>query len=187
MRKVILLLMLSIFVSATSFAQTQAKDEVSESKCKAREFLNGRSYFLVKEFFDLQKIGGVECQVLIMNKIVSGEKIGCLRLETQYKLYSDNIIRYTGFIDYDELDACIQSLEYIKNTLLPSAPKVSMKADYTTKDGVYFGVRYNNRKWTPFVYTSFDKKSECVLDVENIDSLIAVMHQAKSMIAEKTK
>lgn len=30
--------------------------------------------FLVKEFYDLQKIKGVECQVLIMNNVVSGKR-----------------------------------------------------------------------------------------------------------------
>ena len=122
MNKVILFLLLSIFVSASSFAQAQ-KDDVPESKSKAVEFMTADGSFLVKEFYDLQKIKGVECQVLIMNNIVSGKKMGCLRLETQYRSqYSSD--SYIGTLDSDELDACIQSLEYIKNTLLPSAPKV---------------------------------------------------------------
>ena len=125
--------MLSIFVSASSFAQAQAKDEVPESKSKAVEFMTADGSFLVKEFYDLQKIKGVECQVLIMNNVVSGKKMGCLRLETQYRSqYSSD--SYIGTLDSDELDACIQSLEYIKNTLLPSAPSVYTEAEYKTND-----------------------------------------------------
>lgn len=187
MRKVFLLLMLSIFVSASSFAQAQAKDEVPESKSKAVEFMTADGSFLVKEFYDLQKIKGVECQVLIMNNVVSGKKMGCLRLETQYRSqYSSD--SYIGTLDSDELDACIQSLEYIKNTLLPSAPSVYTEAEYKTNDGVKFGAYCNKGKWTAFVYTKgYTSRSAVFLDVENIDSFIAVMQQAKSMIAEKTK
>lgn len=188
MRKVILLLMLSIFVSTTSFAQAQAKDEVPESKSKAVEFMTADGSFLVKEFYDLQKIKGVECQVLIMNNVVSGKKMGCLRLKTQYRSqYSSD--SYIGTLDSDELDACIQSLEYIKNTLLTSAPSVYTEAEYKTNDGVKFGAYYNNKgKWMAFVYTKgYTSRSAVFLDVENIDSFIAIMQQAKSMIAEKAK
>lgn len=185
MKKVTLLLLLSIFVSASSFAQ--AKDEVPESKSKAVEFMTADGSFLVKEFYDLQKIKGVECQVLIMNNVVSGKKMGCLRLETQYpSQYSND--SYIGTLDSDELDACIQSLEYIKNTLLPSAPAVYTEAEYKTNDGVKFGAYYNKGKWTAFVYTkSYTSRSAVFLDVENIDSFIAVMQQAKTMIENKTK
>lgn len=185
MKKVILLLLLSISVSASSFAQ--AKDEVPESKSKAVEFMTADGSFLVKEFYDLQKIKGVECQVLIMNNVVSGKKMGCLRLETQYRSQYSND-SYIGTLDSDELDACIQSLEYIKNTLLPSAPAVYTEAEYKTNDGVKFGAYYNKGKWTAFVYTkSYTSRSAVFLDVENIDSFIAVMQQAKTMIEDKTK
>lgn len=186
MNKVILFLLLSIFVSAASFAQAQ-KDDVPESKSKAVEFMTADGSFLVKEFYDLQKIKGVECQVLIMNNIVSGKKMGCLRLETQYRSqYSSD--SYIGTLDSDELDACIQSLEYIKNTLLPSAPTVYTEAEYKTNDGVKFGAYYSKNKWTAFVYTKgYTNRSAVFLDVENIDSFINVMNQAKGLIVEKTK
>ena len=52
------------------------KSDIPESKSKSVEFLNSNGTFLVKEFLDLQKIKGVECQVLIMTNVVSGKKWG---------------------------------------------------------------------------------------------------------------
>lgn len=185
--KKLLFLMLVLCFGLSSFAQEKAKDEIPESKSKAVEFLQADGTFLVKEFYDLQKIKGVECQVLIMHNVVSGSKMGCLRLETQYRSQytSDN---YIGTLDADELDACIQSLQYIKDTLLPSSPEVYTEAEYKTNDGVKFGAYYSKGKWTAFVYTKgYTSRSAEFLGVDNIDSFIAVMQQAKLLIAEKTK
>ena len=163
----------------------QAKDDVPESKSKAVKFMRADGTFIVRELYDLREIKGVECRVLIMSDVVSGKKMGCLRLTTRYSSgYSDD--SYTGTLDSDELDACIQSLEYIKNTLLPSTPAVYTEAQYKTNDGVVFGAYYDKGKWTAFVYTQdYTSRSAVFIDVENIDSFIAVMQQAKSMIAEK--
>ena len=171
------------FLTGVSLAQE--KSDVPESKSKSVEFLNSNGTFLVKEFYDLQKIKGVECQVLIMTNVVSGKKMGCLRLETHYKSgYSDD--SYIGTLDADELDACIQSLEYIKDTLLPSTPSVYTEAQYKTNDGVQFGAYYS-KKWTAFVYTkSYTSRSAEFLGADNISSFIDVMKEAKRLIQEKT-
>lgn len=167
-------------------AQERAKDEIPESKSKSVEFLKADGTFLLKEFYDLEKIKGVECQVLIMTNIVTGEKMGCLRLETHYKSQytSDN---YVGTLDSDELDACIQSLEYIKSTLLLSSPDVYTEAEYKTNDGVKFGAYFNKGKWIAYVYTKgYTSRSAEFLGADNITSFISVMNQAKLLITEKT-
>lgn len=187
MKKVLILLLLTIVASATSFSQTQTKENIPGSKSKAVEFMSADGTFLVKEFYDIQKIKGVECQALIMKNVVSGKKLGCLRLETQYhSQYSDD--SYIGTLDADELDACTQSLEYIKNTLLPSVPAVYTEAEYKTNDGVKFGAYWSKGKWTAYVYTKgYTSRSAVFLDVESIDSFISVMQQAKELITNQTK
>ncbi len=162
-------------------------NSISESKSKAVKFMTADGTFLIKEFYDLPQIKGVEFQMLIMTNVVSGKKMGCLRLTTNYcDGYSNE--SYIGTLDYDELEACIQSLEYIKNVLLPSAPTVYSEAEYKTNDGVKFGAYYSENKWTAFVYTKdYTSNSAEFLDADNIDSFIAVMQQAKNLIAEKTK
>ncbi|MCM1531716.1 MAG: hypothetical protein NC048_04155 [Bacteroides sp.] len=145
MKKSLLFCIFAFTAVLSSLAQSQEKSAIPESKSKAVEFLNANGTFLVKEFYDLQKIKGVECQVLIMKNVVSGSKLGCLRLETHYssQYTSDS---YIGTLDSDELNACIQSLQYIKNTLLPSAPEIYTEAEYKTNDGVKFGAFFNKNK-----------------------------------------
>ena len=109
-----------------------------------------------------------------------------------YAQYKDKYNEYqsgSGILESDELDACIQTLEYIKNTLFPSAPTVYTEAEHRTNDDVKFGAYYKTGKWTAYVKTRYcyDYYEPVILNVEDINSLIAVMHKAKSMIAEKTK
>ncbi|MDE7166635.1 MAG: hypothetical protein K2O17_06370 [Bacteroidaceae bacterium] len=185
MKHLFVTLMCILLACSPILAQTQAKDEIPESRSKSLEFLKVDGTFIVKEFYDLQKVKGVGCQVLIMTNTVSGIKMGCLRLETNYRSQYSND-SYIGTLDSDELDACIQSLEYIKNTLLPSNPEVYTEAEYKTIDGVKFGAYFNKGKWTAFVYTKgYTSRSSEFLGADNIDSFIEVMRQAKQLITEK--
>lgn len=119
MKKVLIAFLTVVFATMIAFAQEQAKDAIPESKSKAIEFLKTDGSLLIKEFYDLVKVKGVECQVLVITNVVSKKKIGCLRLETKYSssYSSDSCI---GTLDSDELDACIQSLQYIKDTFFNS-------------------------------------------------------------------
>ena len=121
MKQFVVTLMCVLLACVPVFAQSQVKEEIPESKSKSLEFLKADGTFIVKEFYDLQKVKGVECQVLIMSNAVSGTKMGCLRLETNYRSqYSSD--SYIGTLDSDELDACIQSLEYIKKHIVAFNP-----------------------------------------------------------------
>ena len=184
MRKVLVSLMLVAF-SVLLYAQETPKEP--ESQSKSVEFLSKNGSFILKEFYDLGKVKGVTCQVLIMTNIKDNTKMGCLRLETTYSSsYSTD--SYIGTLDVDELDACIQSLEYISNNLLPSTPAVYTEAEYKTRDRVRLGAFYNERKssWSAFVYTTYSSRSCEFLDSSSITSLISVMERAKSLIKEKT-
>ncbi|MCM1349505.1 MAG: hypothetical protein NC338_08850 [Firmicutes bacterium] len=118
--------------------------------------------------------------------MVSKKKIGCLRQEAKYSS-SYSWDSYIGTLKSDELDACIQSLQYIKDTLLPSTPEVYTEVEYKTNDDVKFGVYYANNKWTAYIYTKgYTSRSAAFINTENIDKFIAVMQQAKALISEKT-
>ena len=182
MKKLVLFLSV-LFLSVGIFAQE--KEEIPTSKSTTVEFLNSQGSFIIKEFYDLPKVKGVECQVLIATDVVNGSKLGCLRLTTHYSSsYSSD--SYIGTLDYDELDACVKSLQYIKDTLIPSTPLVYTEVEYKTKDGVELGAFFSKNKWKAYVYTkNYTSRSAEFLDVTNIDAFISVMNQAKNLIAEK--
>jgi hypothetical protein len=135
------------------------------------------------------KVKGVKCEILILTDIVNQTKLGCLRLETTYSSsYSSD--SYVGTLDYDEIDACVKSLQYIKDNMLPSSPSVYTEAEFKTRDGVKFGAYFNinKSKWNAFVYTKgYTSRSAEFFDSSNIDSLIEVMNKSKVMIQEKIK
>ena len=193
MKKAILTVFLALLAVPYSFAQDQSGKDGQESKSKAVEILNSNGSFLLKEFFDLGKIKGVENEVCIVTNVVTGHKIGLLRLETSYKsLSSSSAETFTGVLDFDELDDCIMCFEYIKNTLLPSTPEVYTEARYKTADGVELGaysdIDKGGKEWKVYVKTkSYTYRSIAFLSSDNIDALIAVFKQAKSLIEEKTK
>ena len=112
MKKLFILLVLLCSV-AVSNAQEK---ETEKSQSKAVLFEQSIGSLIRKDFYNLPKIRGVETQVLILTDILTGTKIGCLRMETKYhSSYSSDT--YVGTLDFEELDAAIKSLSYIKETI----------------------------------------------------------------------
>lgn len=191
MKKNLLLLVLLMSINTLLFAQAKEADKLQDTKSKTLEFMAKDGSFIKKEFFDMGKVKGVKCDILIITNIVNQQKMGCLRLETSYSSsYSSSPDTYIGTLDYDEIDACVKSLHYIKDNFLPSTPNVYTEAEFKTRDNVKFGAFYNEskKKWSAFVYTKgYTSRSAEFFDSSNIDSLIEIMNQAKGMIQEKTK
>ena len=182
-----LILLITLMLSITSFAQGNAKDFKSESN--SLQFMSQNGSFIYKEFFDLPSVKKIEFQILIMTDLVDQEKMGCLRLKTQYKS-NYGTTTYIGTLDYDEIDACIQCLEKLQSDILPSVPSSYVEVTYQTKDGVKIGAYCNEGKsnWKAYVYTrGYNVDSAEFINAENIVKIIENLKTAKSMIEEKTK
>ena len=183
----VLLFVLAAFVTVAGYAQTKASEDKSESK--TLEFMAQGSSLIKKEFYDLETVKGVKCQVLIVTNLLQNTKLGCLRLETTYTGYSTSDT-YIGTLDYDEIDDCITSINYIKENILPSVPETYTETAYSTRDKIQVGAYYNEKKlaWTAYVYTkSYTSRSAEFFDSASLTSLVEVMTKAKEMIAEKIK
>ncbi len=182
-----------LFLFSLNVVSAQQEDSKDESKSETLEFLEKDGACFMKEFYDLGKVKGVECQVLIITDVVEGSKIGCLRLITRYSssVTSDT---YIGTLDYSEIDACVKSLEYIKSTI-QNQPSIYTEIEYKTNDGIEIGAYYNEQSnlaakkgWRAYVYTkSYTSRSAEYFDASNIDALIGILQNAKNLIAEKLK
>lgn len=183
-----LILMLLILLSLPSVAQN-AKSDMEKSDSKSISFMSSSGSFMKKEFYDITKIKGVEYQVLIMTDMLTNRKMGCLRLQTVYSSsYSSDT--YIGTLDSDEIDACIQCLEKLKNEILPTQASVYTELEYKSRDGVKLGAYYDQKKgaWQAFVYTKgYTSRSAEFFTAENIPAIIDAMANAKKIITEKTK
>lgn len=187
MRKLFIILAVALLsVPTLAFAEDEAKEEVSTSSTV--EFLKQDGTLILKDFYPEVNIGGVKFQVLILTNVVTGQKIGCLRLETKYvSQYSSDT--YIGTLDADELAACIQSLNYIKNTLSTTTPKYYEECEYRSRDRVVLGAFYSERKakWEVFVQTkSHTTRSMKTLSIEDLFRVISTMELAKNTIKSVT-
>ncbi len=194
MKKLFLSLLLISF-SALLFAQETKNEPVSQSK--SIEFLSNKGLFVLKEFYNLGKIKGMviykdirfemDCIVLILTDIKNNTKISCLKLETTNGSLS-NEITYTGTIDADELDDCIQILEYISNNLLSTRPAVYTEVEYRTRDFVKIGAFYDDKtvEWKVFVFPESSSNSAFYINPSEIANLKSVFERAKYVIRDKT-
>lgn len=186
--KALILAITALFIaSTTSFAQQKEEESASTTL----QFMKSSGSFLVKEFYDLAVIKGVTCKVLIITDVVSNKKIGCMRLETEYRSsYSSSPDTYVGTLDADELDAGIRSLTYLKDNILSKDAETYTEAQYTSRDKVEIGAYFNEskKKWTAYVQTkSYTSRSMEFFEAANLDALAAEMQKAKDVILEKTK
>lgn len=186
-------LLAALFMFALNVASAQQENAKEESKSETLEFLKQDGACYKKEFYDLGKVKGVDCQVLIVTNVVDNTKIGCLRLKTTY---SSSVGKddYIGTLDYSEIDACIKSLEYIKN-VIQSQPEIYTEIEYKTNDGIEIGAYYSTKGtfvtkqgWTAYVYTkSYTSRSAEYFEPTNIDTLIETLQNAKTIIEERLK
>ena len=200
MKKLFFLLVLLCSV-AVSNAQEK---ETEKSQSKAVLFEQSIGSLIRKDFYNLPKIRGVETQVLILTDILTGKKIGCLRIET--KPLSSSNTTYVGTLDFEELDAAIKSLSYIKETILHTTPDVYTEFSFKSKDGVQLGTYFNEKtqKWVVFICirefsenplkanvepkcSCSSRKSALHCDVTQLSRMIENLKRAKSKIQELTK
>ena len=184
MKKLFILLVLLCSV-AVSNAQEK---ETEKSQSKAVLFEESIGSLIKKDFYNLSKVRGVENQVLILTDILTGEKMGCLRMKP--KQYSSSNEPCVGTLDFEELDAAIKSLSYIKENILPTTPDVYSEIVFKSKDGVQLGTYFNEKtkKWVVFIYTnSYTSRSAAYCDETELSEMIEIMKTAKSKIQELTK
>ena len=182
-----------LFVLLCSVAVSNAQEKETEKpQSKAALFENSIGSLIRKESYVLPRVGGAEMDVVILTDIITGTKIGCLRMKTKYhRPYTEPDIfeTYAGYIDFEELDAAIKSLSYIKETILPTTPDVDTRFTFNFKDGGELRIDFNEKtkKWVFSIYTTIKLYSETKCDVTQLSEMIEIMKTAKSKIQELTK
>ena len=177
-----------LFCSYLAFSQQKQSAE-PESASRTLEFMKKDGTLIQREFYPLGKVKGVDCEVLIITDIISKKKMGCLRLTTEFpSSYSTD--SYIGTLDYDEIAACIKSIDYINENLIETTPPAYTEIEYKTRDKVEVGAYYSEKKntWSAYVKTkSYTSKSMEFFAASDLQQLASIMGQAKSIIEEKTK
>lgn len=196
MKKILLLvfLFISLIAGAQKSPIAQGQSITKESKSKAVQFMDRDGSILKKVFHNLGKVKGIECQVIIITDLKNNEKIGCLKLGTK-SFFAGLSSNYNGILDSDELAAAIQSLEYIKDEVLPNKPSTYTEVLYISRDNVKLGAytdvnEFSNGKlynWKVFVKPDYYDDSFEDFNKKHIETFIEYLKKAQSIISENTK
>ena len=180
-----------IMFASVCFAQNEAVN--NETKSKTLAFMAKDGTLLQKEVHYLGNIKNVldsiSFEVMFIKDVLANLEIGCLRLEqANSNKYSSDTYTYVGTLDYDEIDACIQSLTYIKS-IIKTLPEKYTEIEYKTNDNLKMGVYSSNKGWTFYIYIQSKKKNwYCRIDIsEKIDEVINYLSQGKSIIESRNK
>ena len=178
MKKFLFSLLVAV-LAIPAFAKILEKDK---SDSKAVAFSSRQGALITKVFYPIGDVKGVNFEVLLMVDELKQEKIACLRLKTYSSVTEDD---YIGTLDADEIDACMQSLAYIKDKLLPTTPEMYPECEYKSKDGIRMGAFSSSKGWSSFVYTkSYTSRSAKFLKEEDLPVIIEKLSEAKQKIAE---
>lgn len=190
MKKFFVLLALT---AATCVGTASAQTETSEApelsgKSKVVEFAARDGVLLLKESYELQAVKQykLNCEVVIQTDVVSGEKIGGMIVEGFAGTSMSSAVR--AILDYDELEAAIQSMEYIQKNLLNTSPGNDTEIIYLSRGDVRMGAFYRkkSRKWTIFVHPqdySINNAWTPISDSQ-LEVFISNMKRAKQMLDE---
>lgn len=202
MRKILLLTVL-LLVGFSTYAQNITNIAYSPN---VAEFVNKSGDYLIKDIYPIDK-SKLELKVVILTDFETKEKIGYLDYTSENTssnmtsaLLGGVISYYTSSIDYDEIQLCIDCLEYARENLLGTKPDAVISAFYyTTKGRGRFGVKWQDwdrsnglpSSWRVFVNADplgrveFEKSAN--LSGRAADKIIEALKTAKTLIEEKTK
>jgi len=202
MRKILLLTVLLLVGFSTTYAQNITNiaysPNVAEFVSKAGAFLNKDRYAI-----DNSKL---ELKVVILTDFQTGNKIGYVDYASgddaiDKKLLGPNYTAsYTSTLDYDEIQSCIECLEFAKESFLKTKPETDESVFYyTTKLGGKIGVRWKNWEksnslpstWRVFINADSLERPEfeksVALSSKGVDKIIEALKNAKALIEAKTK
>lgn len=137
--------------------------------------------FNEKHLVNLGKVRVVNFQILTLTDLISNIKESGVRLETEYvKGYTSPKI---AFLDKDEVDGLIKSINIIKTKVLNTTPENYTEVIFTSRSGFTFGCFFSEGKWTIFMkFGKFGSDNSVYFPANELDAIVEVLQQAKQKI-----
>lgn len=138
-------------------AQEVTSEQVKESESSFVKFETRKGSLFLRQFYDLvnlrTKYGlfdmltnkeyvSLAVRILVMTDVNTKEQHACVRIKEG--------TRYIGTLDFDELDACVKSLDYMKGIVLNPTQNYT-ECIFSTNDKLELGVYCNEGKWSAFI------------------------------------
>ena len=194
MNKVIVLL-LTLFISQSLFSQELQQDYKTASN--AGKFIETQGSILKVESYTDYVIssglisGTVEIIPGMITNIRNGEKTSYIIVNSYYQ--DSHSVIYTSYIDFDEIPACIEALEYIINTETTSIPSNYTRVFFKTRDQLEIGAQiyvtgYNERSWkTSITHMKYVRKPSFEISIKKLPKIVEALKESMALLEEKLK
>lgn len=169
-------LLILLFISSVVFAQ---KDSLAKSLIE--DLSNKSGTLFRKEYSPLKKISNIELNILTVTDLLHPENPPSKGIRFEYHgTYNE----YIAFIDSDELDALIASLEYmIPIVIEDTLPHNYTELIYKSRSGFNVGCFYTKGEWQPFSkIVSYSDKSFVPLEKTSFGQLYETLKYAKQLV-----
>ena len=186
MKKTIIIALSSIFC-ASAFAQNIQSNFVTEST--AGKFEETKGAVLKKEKFEGKSFQGFVSTITITPAMITNLRNGEREV---YVIVGSTIDKssYSSIIDFDELPACIEALDYIINSEVNNKPNNYVDVFIKTRDaleiGAVYGLSLTGTKWqTAITHRKYVSNPTATVSVKNLQEILDALKSAQSLLQDK--
>ena len=174
-----LFLLLSVFAGA----QNVKTDFVSESK--AAKFEESKGAIIKKEFFEMPEGKGWLNIGHIVPAIITDVRTGSIEAFVRVEIGGASSI-----LDYDEIPACLEALNYIISEETSTKPPKSefIEVIFRSRDGLEIGAFSETFKkyWkTVIVHTKYVSEPSTTTSIKNLQDIVTTLEIAQNFLADK--
>lgn len=181
--KKILITSLSLLLSVFAVAQSVKTEFVSESK--AAIFEESKGAIIKKEYFEMpdgkgwMNIGHIT--PAIITDVRTGNIVAYVRFE---------IGGVSSILDYDEIPACLEALNYIISEETSTKPPKSeyIEVIFRSRDGLEIGAfseTYKKNWKTVIVHTKYVSDPSTTTSIRNLQDIVNTLELAQKFLADK--
>lgn len=172
------LLFIALFLApALLIAQEKEK---TKDQSKLASFSSTTGTLIKKAFGSAGKIGTSEIQTSVLTSLTSDEKIKGIRIEKRSGQYARTAI---AFIDEDEIEGLLQSIQLIREKIMPTSPSEYTEVNYQSRSGFQFGCFYSKNKWSFFYQVDrYDSDAYVWLNINDLDNFEEIIVMANDKL-----
>lgn len=194
------ILLVFVFLFTASYIHAQQDQQIVPgfvSESKAVQFEESRGEVVRKDFYKIRLANDwspdFKITAVMLTDIRTGEKAPYLLVSS----FAGNI-SYTSVIDYDEIPACIEALEYFLSCETKEKPDHDVMVFIRLRDGLELGTNFGTPTGLPTVSTGFMGRWHTVIThrkyliepsttfaLKRINQLIEGLKKSKQLLDEK--
>jgi len=176
--KIIVIIFFGLLLTSLAFSQT-----IDERRTTRAEQFGATAGVLIEKYFiDIGKVKGIKIQVMKLKDIHNRTSKAAL-----YFFRDDEPLYKTGyaFLDIDEVDGLIKSMNYIMTTVLTSTRNVDTQITFRSRTGFALSVSYFTDRTKPEWHILFEVEesnyeSWVDFNTEDFASMLKLLVKAKT-------